>query len=182
MQQAEEKKERDEQLSGLADGELEDRELILDAPISIDGYVGSWSNWALFGGRREGLWTSYIAEPARSGRDFVKTSTPSVTVLIVDFSRQYYHTGPGKKRIEVMVTEINRLKSVHSAHVAKVYAVHWCKSPKGWERLAVVIERIPDGGKLRAWLPKEGFGEETAKVSCLGLSRKLTCRTTSPRC
>lgn len=167
MQQAEEKKERDEQLSGLADGELEDRELVLDQPISIEGYVGSWSNWALFGGRREGLWTSYIAEPARSGRDFVKSSTPSVTVLIVDFSRQYYHTSPGKKRIEVMVTEINRLQSVHSAHVAKVYAVHWCKSPKGWERLAVVIERIPDGGKLRAWLPKEGFGEETAKVSLL---------------
>lgn len=156
-------RERQEKLQGLADGEMELRELTLSEPISVDGADGSYSSWALFGGRREALWTSYTAEPAGSGPGFVSSSTPTVTVKVIDFSKPYYQGTHGKKRIDALVSEINRIKDVRSPHVARVYAVQRTKSPKGWERVIIVVERSPEGGRLSTWLPRDGFGEELAK-------------------
>lgn len=110
------------------------------------------------------MWTSYTAEPTRiDTNSFVTASTPTVTVQVIDFSNRHYQGPHGRKRIDILCSEINRLKEVHSDHVRKVYAVHRMKSPKGWERLVIMMERIADGGKLKTWLPHEGFGEETAK-------------------
>lgn len=159
-------KQRDENVATLADGELEKRELILDSPISVEGHEGEWAAWTCFGGRRDAMWTSYTAEPITTGSTagFVTASPPSVTVQVIDFSKNYYLGTHGQKRIDSVVTEITRVKGVVSEHVARIYAVQRTKSPKGWERLIVVVERVEEGGKLRTWLPKNGFGEETAKV------------------
>lgn len=143
------------------------REVVLKDPISIDGYQGKWSKWTVFAGRREQLWTSYTAEPVSTDKesDFVKVSTPIVTIQVVDFSNRYYNGAHGQKRIDVLVNELNRIKDVRSPHVARLYAVERTKSPRGWERLIVVVERLPEAGRLRTWLPKDGFGEDLAKVS-----------------
>lgn len=153
---------RAEKVSGLADGELEMRDLELDQPIGVDGHIGVWSKWTLFAGRQEPLWTSYTAEPAGSN-SFVKASVPTVTVQVIDFSRHYYLGPQGSKRIDGLVNEITRLKEVRSPQVARVYAVQRTKSPKGWDRVVVVVERVADGGRLSTWLPNSGFGEEMAK-------------------
>lgn len=154
-------------MSTLADGEFEMREITLNEPIAIDGYQGRWARWSVFAGKREQLWTSYTAEPVSVDKepDFVKVSTPTVTVQVVDFSNRYYNGAHGQKRIDVLVNELTRIKDVRSPHVARLYAVERTKSPKGWERLIVVVERLPEAGRLRTWLPKDGFGEDQAKVS-----------------
>lgn len=164
-----EHRQREERVSTLADGEFEMREVVLNDAISIDGYQGKWAKWAVFAGRREQLWTSYTAEPVSSDKepDFVKVSTPIVTIQVVDFSNRYYTGAHGQKRIDVLVNELNRIKDVRSPHVARLFAVERTKSPKGWERLIVVVERLPEAGRLRTWLPKDGFGEDLAKVSCV---------------
>ena len=160
-----EERQRAEKLSALADGELEMRELVLDVPITVRGHDGQYSKWTLFAGRREPLWTSYTAEPAKQENSFVTATMPTVTVQVVDFSKSHYQGPHGKKRIDTLINEINRLKEVQSPHVAQVYAVQRGKSPKGWERVIIVVERVAEGGKLKTWLPSDGFGEETAKVS-----------------
>lgn len=160
-----EEKQRAEKLSTLADGELEMRELVLEEPISARGHDGQYTKWTLFAGRREPLWTSYTAEPAKLDSSFVTATMPTVTVQVIDFSKSHYHGTHGRKRIDTLINEINRLKDVQSPHVAQVYAVQRGKSPKGWERLIIVVERVAEGGKLKTWLPSDGFGEETAKVS-----------------
>lgn len=156
-----------EKLQGLADGELELRELTLREPISVDGFDGSYASWALFAGRREGLWTSYTGEPAGGGPGFVSASTPTVTVQVIDFSTPYYQGAHGRKRIDALVSEVNRIKDVRSPNVVRVYAVQRAKSPKGWERVIIVVERTAEGGRLSTWLPKDGLGEEKAKVCLL---------------
>jgi translation initiation factor 2-alpha kinase 4 len=140
------------------------RELTLDTPISVRGYAGSYARWSLFAGRREALWTSYTAEPLVDN-SFATTTMPTVTVQVVDFAKHHYKTSLGSKRIDTLVNEINRLKEAHSKHVAQVYAVQRSKSPKTWERLIIVVERVVEGGKLKTWLPTNGFGEDITKVS-----------------
>lgn len=160
----EEAKERQEKLQGLADGELELREVTLQAPISVDGFDGSYDSWSLFAGSREALWTSYTAEPTGGGPGFVSSKTPTVTVQVIDFSNRYYQGVHGKKRIDALVSEVTRVMDVRSPHVSRVYAVQRAKSPKGWERVIIVVERTSEGGRLSTWLPRDGIGEERAKV------------------
>ncbi|KAL7420932.1 eukaryotic translation initiation factor 2-alpha kinase [Cryptotrichosporon argae] len=165
VQEAEERRRQDS-LASLADGELEVRDLLLDNPIRVDGYDGAISALSLFGGRKEALWTSYIAEPLVDGGPnpgFVKASLLTLGVVVVDFSHKYYSTLHGRKRVDALTVEVGRLEMVDSDNVQKVYAVKREKSPKGFERLVIVVERAPEGGKLRGWLPKQGLGEETAR-------------------
>ncbi|BEI98202.1 hypothetical protein CcaverHIS631_0305010 [Cutaneotrichosporon cavernicola] len=159
------RRQREERVSALADGEFEMRELVLKEPISVDGYQGKWAKWSVFAGRREQLWTSYTAEPVSADKDpnFAKVSTPTVTVQVVDFTNRYYNGAHGQKRIDTLISELSRLMEVRSPHVARVFAVEKTKSHKGWERLIVVVERVPEAGRLRTWLPKDGFGEDLAK-------------------
>lgn len=140
------------------------RELVLDSPISIDGYEGEFSNWILFGGQRESLWTSYTAEPGGGTVGFVKASLPCITVQVVDFSTPFYTTAQGRKRVDAVAVEINRLKDVKCENVVTVYGVKRDRSPKGWERLIILTEKV-EGGKIKHWLPREGFGEELSRVS-----------------
>ncbi|KAK4689653.1 eukaryotic translation initiation factor 2-alpha kinase 4, partial [Tremellales sp. Uapishka_1] len=151
-----------ESIAGLTDGELELRELVLEEEVSVAGYDGSWRNWILFGGRREALWTSYTAEPV-TGEDFIKAILPTLDVQVIDFSQSYYSTQQGVKKIEAIAAEINRLKELNSENVVRVIAVKREKSPKGWERLVVVVERFVEGARLGNWIPRDGMGEEVAK-------------------
>lgn len=157
-------RKRQETLASLLDGELEMRELVLDSPISIDGYDGQYSNWMLFGGRRQSLWTTYSAEPDGGNVGFVKASLPCIAVQVVDFSTPYYSTAQGKKRVDAVAVEINRLREVKCENVVAVYGVQRDKSPKGWERLIILTEKM-ESGKLKDWLPREGFGEVLSRVS-----------------
>jgi translation initiation factor 2-alpha kinase 4 len=163
----EEEKRRQESLSTLADGEMEMRTLTLDEAITVPGHQGSWRTWALFAGRREALWTSYLAEPDGSITEpgFVKASLPTLAVQVIDFSASYYSSPQGKKKVDAVATEVIRLREIRSDNVLRILAVKRDKSPKGWERLIVVVERVVEGGRLRTWLPGNGFGEETARVS-----------------
>jgi translation initiation factor 2-alpha kinase 4 len=169
-------KNRQRSLATLDDGEMASREVNLDQAITVEGYQGSWTSWNLFGGKKEMLWTTYLAEPiVRDGSvdpNFVKTTLPTLWVQVIDFSQPHYSLEQGKKRIESLVTEIQRLQDVSSDHVLKVYAVKRTKSPKDWERLMIFVERPTEGGLLRSRLPKDGLDEETAIVSatCLGRS------------
>ena len=140
------------------------RELVLESPVSIDGYDGQFSNWILFGGKRESLWTAYTAEPDGGDIGFVKASLPCITVQVVDFSTPFYSTAQGRKRVDAVAVEISRLKEVQCENVVKVYDVKRDKSPKGWERLIILTEKV-EGGKMKNWLPREGFGEELSRVS-----------------
>lgn len=163
----EEEKRRQESLSTLADGEMEMRTLTLDNAITVPGHQGSWRTWALFAGRREALWTTYLAEPDGSIAEpgFVKASLPTLAVQVIDFSASYYSSPQGKKKVDAVATEVIRLREIRSDNLLRVFAVKRDKSPKGWERLIVVVERVVEGGRLRTWLPGNGFGEETARVS-----------------
>lgn len=155
---------RQEALSSLQDGELEMRELMLDAPVSVDGYDGAWRNWVLFGGRKETLWTSYTAEADGGDIGYVKASLPTICVKVVDFSAPFYSTAQGRKRVDAVAVEVARLREVNCENVVRIYGVKRDKSPKGWERLIILIEKV-EGGKVKSWLPREGFGEELARVS-----------------
>lgn len=157
---------RQESLATLADGELEMRELLLDEPVSVDGFDGSWRAWVLFSGRSDTLWTIYTAEPDPGGSGFVKASLPSVTVQVIDFSKAYYSTTHGKKRIDAIAVEALRLREVLSDNVVRILAVKRDKSPKGWERLIIVVERVPGVNTLRKWTSATGLGELVARVSC----------------
>ena len=159
-------KRRMESIASLADGELEKRELTFDGDINVDGFDGSWRRWNLFGGQRESLWTTYTAEPDATGDSgFVKSSLPCSTVQVIDFSSSFYLTAPGRKKVDAIAVEVARLREVNSENVIRVHGVKRDRSPKGWERLIVMVERVPEGGKLRSWLPKEGFDEDLARVS-----------------
>ncbi|WWC65005.1 uncharacterized protein I303_107619 [Kwoniella dejecticola CBS 10117] len=186
VKQREEARRRQESLATLDVGDLESRYLELDDSISVEGYEGSWKRWILFGGKRDLLWTNYSAEPENftlngqiendndSRSTFVKAAAPCLNVQIIDFAAPYYLTPQGTKRIDQCVVEALRLKEIRSEHVSKLYAVKRCRSPKGWERLILVIEPTNEGGRLRSWIPKEGFGEALAREyisqSLLGLS------------
>nr|XP_019050908.1 PEK/GCN2 protein kinase [Kwoniella bestiolae CBS 10118]OCF29838.1 PEK/GCN2 protein kinase [Kwoniella bestiolae CBS 10118] len=193
VKQQQEERRRQESLSTLDVGDLESRYLELDQPITVDGYEGSWKRWILFGGRKEVLWTNYMAEPeisrneeqkALSSNDFVKASSPCLNVQVIDFAAPYYLGVQGIKRIDACTVEALRVKEIRSEHVLKVYAVKRCKSPKGWERLILVTEATSEGGRLRSWIPREGFGEELAREYMsqvlLGLS-EIHSRNTTQR-
>nr|XP_019007722.1 PEK/GCN2 protein kinase [Kwoniella pini CBS 10737]OCF46503.1 PEK/GCN2 protein kinase [Kwoniella pini CBS 10737] len=175
VKQREEERRRQESLATLDVGDLESRYLELDQSISMEGYEGRWKRWILFGGKREVIWTNYSAEPENytlNGRTedtddnkntFVKAASPCLNVQIVDFAASYYLTPQGVKRIDQCTVEALRVKEIRSDHVLKVYAVKRCKSPKGWERLILVTEATSEGGRLRSWIPREGFGELLAR-------------------
>ncbi|WWC92548.1 uncharacterized protein L201_007507 [Kwoniella dendrophila CBS 6074] len=173
VKQQQEERRRQESLASLDVGDLESRHLELDESISIQGYEGSWKRWILFGAKKELLWTTYTAEPEQTNNlpnneqhtvnTFVKASSPCVNVQIIDFAAPYYLTAQGIKRIDACTVEALRLKEIRSDHVVRVYAVKRCKSPKGWERLILVTEATSEGGRLRSWIPREGFGESLAR-------------------
>lgn len=159
-------KRRQDSIASLADGELEKREILFDEDIGVDGFDGRWARWILFGGTKDALWTSYTAEPdTASGSGFVKASLPTTTVQVIDFSKPFYSTPQGRKKVDAVAVEVARLKEIRSANVLRVYGVKRDRSPKGWERILVMAERVADGGRLRSWLPRDGFGEDTAKVA-----------------
>lgn len=160
--QDEAERKRQETLYTIADGELEMRELHMDEYISVDGYEGSWDSWMLFGGKREALWTVYTAEPDGGGVGYVKASLPSIAVQVVDFSTPFYSTPLGKKRVDAVAVELGRLREVQCENIVRIYGVKRDRSPKGWERLIICTEKV-EGGRLKSWLPKEGFGEELAR-------------------
>ena len=137
---------------------------MLDDPIKVDGYDGSWSRWILFGGKRETLWTSYTAEPDTEESGFLRASLPSLMVQVTDFPNSFYSTPQGKKRIDSITTEISKLKDIVSENVIRVYGWQRGKSPRGWERLIFLVERVQDGVGLNSWLPRAGLGEEIAGV------------------
>ena len=146
------------------------RALILDEEIGVNGYDGKFTRWLLFGGKKETLWTSYTAEPDTAlSTGFVTASLPTLTVQVVDFSKPFYSTIQGRKKIDAVAVEIARLREVRSENVLKVYGVKRDKSPKGWERLIILVERVGEGLRLRSWLPSEGLGESVARVSVVGL-------------
>lgn len=164
-------KRRLHSIASLADGELETRQIVLDEDVIVDGFNGSWRSWILFGGQRQALWTSYTAEPDGPGSsNFVKASLPSLTAQVVDFSKPFYSTAQGRKKIEAIAAEVSRLREVRSDNLVRVYGVKRDRSPRGWERLIVLVERVLEGGRLRSWLPKNGFSEEIAKVSYLSFT------------
>lgn len=167
--QQEMERKRQQMLETLDDGDLSSREIALGHPIAIPGYEGKWSNWCLYNGRKGMLWTTYDAEPmVKDGSvdpNFVKTDLPTVEVQVIDFSKPFYSTEQGKKRVDSLVSEINRLHEIQSEHVTLVHAVTRNKSPKGWERVMIFVERPKGVMLLRDWLPPDGFGEDTSKVS-----------------
>lgn len=160
---------RQQSLESLDDGDLSSRNVELDHPISIYGREGKWSAWCLYNGRKGMMWTTYDAEPVvKDGTvdpNFVRTDLPTIEVQVIDFSKPFYSTEQGKKRIDSLCTEIKRLSDISDEHVARVYGVKRDKSPKGWERVLVLVERPKGVMLLRDWLPPNGFDEDTAKVS-----------------
>lgn len=164
---------RQKSLEALEDGDLSTREITLDEPLSIKGYEGKRSSWCLFNGRKGMLWTTYDAEPIiKNGSvesHFVRTNQPTIEVQIVDFSKPFYSSDQGVKRIDSLVSEIKRLHEVRSDHVTQILGVKRDKSPKGWERVIILVERPKGVMLLRDWLPLDGFDENTAKV-CSGFS------------
>lgn len=127
------------------------------------------------------LWTTYDAEPVvRDGSvdpSFVRTNLPTIEVQIIDFSKPFYSSDQGVKRIDSLVSEIKRLHEIRSDHVTQVLGVKRGKSPKGWERVIILVEKPRGVLLLRDWLPANGFDEEVAKVS-LTWSRSADSRLT----
>lgn len=166
--QQELEKRRLQSLEALDDGDLSSREITLDQPITVGGFEGKWTSWCLYNGRKGMLWTTYDAEPiVKDGSvdpNFVKTGLPTVEVQVIDFSKPFYSSDQGNKRIDSLVSEIKRLHEVQSDHVTLVHAVKRDKSPRGWERVMIFVERPKGVMLLRDWLPSNGFGEDTAKV------------------
>jgi translation initiation factor 2-alpha kinase 4 len=164
--QSEAEQRRLETIAGLGVGEMELRELVFDSQISVDGYDGSWEMWMLFGGRREGIWTTYLAEPVvpAVAVSFARASLPLLWVQVVDFAAPFYSTAQGIRRIELLVVEIQKVIGVRHRNLATVYAVKREHSPKGWERIVILVEKAEDGGRLKGFLMRGGLGEEVAKV------------------
>lgn len=166
-QQAERK--RLQSLEQLDDGELASREMSLDEAIRLEGWEDGWKTWNLFGGRKGMLWTTYIAEPAVTDgsidQHFVKTSLPTLWAQVIDFSKPFFSTDQGKKKVDSLVTEIRRLQITKSEHVLRVFGVKRDRTPKGAERVIVFVERPVDGGLLKSRLPAKGFDCSTALVS-----------------
>jgi translation initiation factor 2-alpha kinase 4 len=162
-------RKRQQSLEQLDDGELASREMILDETIRIEGHEGSWTTWNLFGGRREMLWTTYIAEPIEKDGTidphFVRTTVPTLWAQVIDFNRPFYLTDQGKKKVDSLVTEIRRLQIIKSDHILRVYGVKRDRTPKGGERVVVFVERPVYGGLLKSRLPSSGFDCPTAIVS-----------------
>jgi translation initiation factor 2-alpha kinase 4 len=172
MAKQELERKRQQSLEQLDDGELASREIILDEAIRIEGHEGSWTTWQLFGGKKEMLWTTYIAEAVeRDGTidpNFVRTTLPTLWAQVIDFSKPFYLTDQGKKKVDSLVTEVRRLQITKSDHVLRVYGVKRDRTPKGGERVIVFVERPLDGGLLKSRLPTNGFDCLTAIV-CLPL-------------
>lgn len=167
LQAEEDERRRQASLAKLAEGELDSRVLQFDQEISVEGFEGRWRAWNLFGGKREALWTTFSAEPiptlSANDLQLVKASLPCLAVQVVDFSNTFYGTALGKKRVDGIANEIARLRDLRSDHVVRVYAVKRDQSPKGWERLIILVDKVAEGGRLRAWLPRDGFGEDRAR-------------------
>jgi len=162
-------RKRQQSLEQLDDGELASRDIKLDEPIRIEGHEGSWATWNLFGGRKEMLWTTYIAEPIEKDGtidpNFVRTTIPTLWAQVIDFNRPFYLTDQGKKKVDSLVTEIRRLQIIKSDHILRVYGVKRDRTPKGGERVVVFVERPVDGGLLKTRLPSSGLDCLTAIVS-----------------
>ena len=86
---------------------------------------------------------------------------------VVDFSTPFYSTALGRKRVDAVAAEVARLKDVQSENIVRIYGAQRAKSPKGWERLIVMTEHLAYGASVRAWMPKDGFGEDLARVGFL---------------
>ena len=161
-------RKRQQSLEQLDDGELATRQIILEAPIRVEGHEGSWNTWNLFGGRKEMLWTTYIAEPIEQDGtidpNFVRTTLPSLWAQVIDFSKPFYLTDQGKKKVDQLVGDVRRLQTMNSDHVLRVYGVKRDRTPKGGERVIIFVERPMDGGLLKSRLPANGFDCLTAIV------------------
>jgi translation initiation factor 2-alpha kinase 4 len=162
-------RKRQQSLEQLDDGELASREIILDEAIRIEGFEGNWTTWNLVGGKKAMLWTTYIAEPVEKDGtidpNFVRTTLPTLWAQVIDFSKPFYSTDQGKKKVDSLVTEVKRLQITKSNHVLRVYGVKRDRTPKGQERVIVFVERAVDGGFLKSRLPNSGFDCLTAIVS-----------------
>lgn len=169
----EQERKRQQSLEQLDDGELASREIILEEPISIEGHEGSWTTWNLFGGRREMLWTTYIAEPVENDGTvdpkFVRTTMPTLWAQVIDFNKPFYLTDQGKKKVDSLVTEVRRLQITKSDHVLRVYGVKRDRTPRGGERVIVLVERPIEGCLLKSRLPNSGFD---CLIAIVGLFRR----------
>jgi translation initiation factor 2-alpha kinase 4 len=157
----EQAQKRQELLSTLADGEFEDRSLHLSDPLLVPPFTQAYIEWILFGGKKCTLWTEYTAEPKEQ---FLKTSLPRVTMQVVDFANPYYNTAHGIKKIDTIVTEVTRAMEVDSEYVIRILGVERSKSPKGFERLIILVEQT-EGVLMNDDMPQDGYGEEIARVS-----------------
>jgi hypothetical protein len=127
--EAEQERKRKEQVASksYAVGALEHREVSFDHAVAVPNWSTAWTTWRAYGpARKNGLWTTYDVEPVytNEGTGIASTSdAPSCCLEVVDFAAPYYNTPPGRKKVDALTTELEKLTTVRSNHVLQIYAV-----------------------------------------------------------
>jgi translation initiation factor 2-alpha kinase 4 len=109
-------------------GELERREITFDRPItSPDRVVSSFQTWRAYGApRKNGLWTSYDVEPVYAAAETgigSSSSVPMCCLGVIDFATAYYETAPGRRKIDALVIELEKLVAIKNIHVLQLHAI-----------------------------------------------------------
>lgn len=119
----------------LPAGALEDRKITFPGRSVIVGDSGVPCNtWIAYGaGRRDGLWMLYDAEGAVSdtngsyerdhGIAALKRKIPVCSLQVIDFAAPYYTMAAGKKKVETMFADLEKLVAVRHPNLAAIYAV-----------------------------------------------------------
>lgn len=121
------------------------REVRFDAgdPVVLPGFPGTWPVWRAYGppSRQDPLYTTYDVEGHQevssegtssegqqpkgslmNRRTSPGDESPVCSLIVIEFAQAYYDTPPGRKKVEGLLAEIQRVASVRHHNLIPIYA------------------------------------------------------------
>ena len=121
------------------------REVRFDAgdPVVLPGFAGTWPVWRAYGppSRQDPLYTTYDVEGHQevssegtssegqqpkgslmNRRTSPGDESPVCSLIVIEFAQAYYDTPPGRKKVEGLLAEIQRVASVRHHNLIPIYA------------------------------------------------------------
>lgn len=112
-------------------------------PVVLPGFPGTWPVWRAYGppSRQDPLYTTYDVEghqevssegTSSEGQQLKgsimnrRTSpgdeSPVCSLIVIEFAQAYYDTPPGRKKVEGLLAEIQRVASVRHHNLIPIFA------------------------------------------------------------